>query len=159
MSRMEAPATRARTAFADRKGISDVLRGVRLGQFVRFAAVGIAATAMHFAVLLGAVELVGLPPALANGLAFLVAGFMTYLGQSLWVFDVTRHDAGQMARFLASAGGGLVANVGLMALLVQGFGVDYRLSFVFILVTVPLGTFFVNKFWVFGRDGGRYRTR
>ncbi len=118
-------------------------------QLVRFLLTGGAATLTHFAVLSLAVEWFGVPASLANGLAFCVAVGVTYAGQSFWVFQTGHHDLRQIRRFLLSAIGGFVANVGLMALIVNGVGADYRIGFAVVVVVVPLATFLVNKFWVF----------
>lgn len=119
------------------------------GEVLRFAIVGIAATATHFAVLAAGVELAGLDPVAANGIAFASAVCVTYLGQSLWVFRVAAHSLAQLRKFLTAAIGGFLANIGLMALITDGLGLHYLVGFATVTVLVPLGTFLANKFWVF----------
>jgi len=118
-------------------------------EIVRFGITGVLATATHYLVLSTLVELAGVSPTLANGAAFCVAVGVTYAGQSLWVFKVRSHGLMQVQKFLLTAMGGLLANMGLMALLNRGIGMDYRIAFVIILFVVPLGTYLINKFWVF----------
>ena len=126
-----------------------------LAQAARFGAVGLAATAVHFAVLVAGVEGAGLPPAPANGLAFLVALSVTYLGQSLWVFPGPAPDpasgprAARLARFAAAAVTGLLGNAGVMALAVDAAGLPYRAGFVLGLLVVPPLSFALARFWVF----------
>ncbi|MEM8572003.1 MAG: GtrA family protein [Pseudomonadota bacterium] len=120
------------------------------GEILRFAMVGIGATATHFGVLTLAVEAFGINPAVANGLAFCIAVCVTYLGQSYWVFSSRSASPSRMAKFLATAFGGMVANVAIMAASVDLFGLPYQVGFAISLVVVPASTFLANKFWVFG---------
>ncbi|MFV0244799.1 MAG: GtrA family protein [Qingshengfaniella sp.] len=125
-----------------------------LGQVIRFGITGITATLVHFLVLTGAVEILGLSPVLANGLAFSVAVSVTYLGQSRWVFHAKAvrgtAAAGRLSRFAVSVLAGLAGNMGIMALATRGLGLDYRIGFAAGLILVPVATFVLNKFWVFG---------
>ena len=76
---------------------------------------------------------------------------VTYLGQSLWVFREFRHSLARLRKFLVSVFAGLLANIGIMALAVQVFGLNYLVGFAAALVIVPITTFLINKFWVFRR--------
>lgn len=118
-------------------------------QIGRFGLVGIAATITHYAVLTGLVELLEWPAAVATGAAFLVALNVTYLGQAAWVFPGSERSRGQTIRFIATAVGGLVLNVAIMALLADVAGWPYQAAFAVAVVTVPALTFVVNKLWVF----------
>jgi len=127
--------------------------GLDLAEIVRFGLVGLCATAVHFLVLLFAVERLAIPASPANGLAFVSAVSVTYAGQSLWVFrDRSRQGTGQIARFALSLAIGVVANMAIMALAVHVLGLGYRAGFAIGVVVVPLLSFFVNKLWVFQGD-------
>jgi putative flippase GtrA len=80
-----------------------------------------------------------------------VAVAVTYLGQSLWVFRGSGHSLARLPKFLVSVFAGLFANIGIMALAVHVFGLNYLVGFAAALVIVPIMTFLVNKFWVFSR--------
>lgn len=119
-------------------------------ELLRFGAVGLAATAVHLAVLALAVEQLGVPPSPANGAAFICAVSVTYLGQSLWVFSGrSRHGAGQLLRFAASLVLGFLTNVGIMAFSLHVLDLPYQFGFLLGLVLVPGLSFLVNRFWVF----------
>lgn len=119
-------------------------------EILRFGIVGLTATAVHFLILTLAVEKLSIPPSPANGMAFLCALFVTYLGQSLWVFsERSRHSAAQMLRFMISLGVGLFTNIGIMALSVHGLGLGYQTGFILGLVLVPALSFPINRLWVF----------
>lgn len=119
-------------------------------EILRFGAVGLAATATHYLILRLAVEQLEIPPSPANGMAFLCALCVTYLGQSLWVFqERSRHGTGQMLRFTVSLGLGFLANMGVMAVSVHGLGLEYQGGFLLGLFLVPALSFVLNRFWVF----------
>lgn len=127
------------------------LRHIPLAEIARFAATGGAATLVHLSVLVIAVEVAGLAAAPASGLAFCVAVTVTYLSQSYWVFRDPDHTLVRVRKFLITAVGGIVANVALMAAIVDWLGLHYGVGFVAVLIVVPTATFVVNKFWVFQR--------
>jgi len=116
-------------------------------EVVRFGVVGGMATLTHFIVLNGTARLFGV--VLANGVAFCCAVWVTYFGQSIWVFKQPPLDFSRMRKFMVSAVGGLILNIGLMAFFSELLGWHYNLVFVCSLFLVPFVLFFVNKFWVF----------
>lgn len=119
-------------------------------EILRFGIVGLAATATHYVILRLAVETLAVPPTPANGLAFLCALSVTYLGQSLWVFqERSQHGTAQMLRFTVSILIGLSANMAIMALSVHALGLTYQGGFLLGLFLVPILSFVVNRFWVF----------
>ena len=135
-----------------------------LAQAARFGAVGLAATAVHYAALVGCVEGAGIPAAPANGLAFLVALSVTFLGQSAWVFPgagraarraqtlaarLAQTDLSRLARFAAAAAAGFAANAAVLALAVDAAGLPYRAGFAIGLLVVPPLSFLLARSWVF----------
>jgi putative flippase GtrA len=119
-------------------------------EILRFGCVGLAATLTHFAVLSLGVERLGLPPALANGLAFAVAVGVTWAGQSAWVFrGHGRSGPGLAARFAVSLAAGFLGNVAIMFLVTRIIGLHYRVGFVIALIVVPAGSYLLNRRWVF----------
>lgn len=119
-------------------------------EFLRFGTVGLAATGIHWIVLSLVVETFGILTSLANGLAFLCAASVTYLGQSLWVFSArSHHNAMQVLRFTLSLAIGFVANVCIMALTIHVLGLPYQAGFLLGIIVVPALSFLINRFWVF----------
>lgn len=129
--------------------VNDEMRN-SIAEVVRFCTVGLTATAVHFLILTLTVEQLAIPPSPANGLAFICALLVTYLGQSLWVFsERSRHSAAQILRFSVSLGVGMITNVGVMALSVHGLNLSYQTGFTIGLILVPVLSFPINRFWVF----------
>ena len=124
---------------------------IQLSELLRFAVVGVAATLVHFTVLTIGVELFGIPSVPMNGLAFCTAVFVTYFGQSLWVFRRPDISVARFFRFGTSIIGGLLGNVGMMALAVEILSLPYQIGFVLSVAVVSCATFLLNKFWVFGK--------
>lgn len=118
-------------------------------QVFRFAITGVLATATHYIVLRILVEIAGLKPALATAFAFCVAVLVTYIGQSRWVFQQKLSTAGGFGKFMATAVGGLLANVAIMYGAVDLLGQHYLVGFLTALFVVPTSTFIVSKLWVF----------
>lgn len=122
----------------------------RAGEVIRFGIVGVLATLTYFLILSALVEYAGINPTSANGAAFLCAVCVTYLGQSLWVFGGrNRPVLGNMFRFSVSLTITLSANVAIMAMATQVFGLGYRIGFLIACLVIPVLSFFINKLWVF----------
>ena len=126
--------------------------GDRFGEILRFGVVGLIATATHFLVLWLSIEMAGAPKALANGLAFLVALSVTYLGQSRWVFRAARRNATRALRFIVTAVGGFIANVVIMAFAIGPLGWSYRAGFVAAVCIVPALSYLASRHWVFRNE-------
>jgi putative flippase GtrA len=123
-----------------------------LRQLVRFGVVGIAATAVHAALLLMLVELAALGPVPATALAFSAAVVVTFVGQSFWVFQNISWAPRRILKFLATALGGLIGNVAIMGLSVEILRLHYLIGLGVALAVVPTATFLLSRYWVFHRD-------
>lgn len=127
----------------------DARRAAAGPQFLRFALVGVAATLTHALALTLLVEACHTDATLSNGLAFALAVQITYWGQRLWVFRRKPADARGLVRFAVTAAIGLALNVAIMALVVDGLRLDYRIGFGLALLAVPLVSFILSRKWVF----------
>ena len=121
-----------------------------VGQAARFGTVGLAATALHVAVVLALVELLAVPVLSANLLAFCAALALSYWGNHGWTFAARGRHEHHFPRFAAIALAGLVLNQGIMAGAVSGLGLDYRIGLAVVVVVVPLLSFLANRAWAFG---------
>lgn len=128
----------------------------KAGELIRFGVVGALATLTHFLLLSALVEYADINPTSANGASFLCAVFVTYIGQSLWVFrGRKRSDLSSLLRFMVSLSITLFANVAIMALTTQVFELGYRIGFLISCLIVPVLSFFINKTWVFSPVSSR----
>lgn len=112
-----------------------------------FAIIGVVNTFVHGAILLWAVETLHLHLLLAHALAFWVANLFSYIVNSRVTFKVPL-GALSYARFLLASLVALCLTLGI-AWLTNHLGVHYQIGFAIIVITVPLFSFAVIKFWAF----------
>lgn len=86
--------------------------------FLRFAAVGAVATAVHYAVLIALKELAGFDPVTATVCGFAVGVVVSYFLNSRFTFNVPHSGAGFTKFALVVAVGGVI-NAGIVALLMH----------------------------------------
>jgi putative flippase GtrA len=116
-------------------------------QLLRFGAVGIAAMAVHWAVVALLVPL-GSQPLLANIAAFAVAFNVSYAGHRHWTFAAAHTSHSTFKRFLGVALLSFALNEALYYLLLRA-GMEYRLALMVVLVAVAALTFVLSRFWAF----------
>ncbi len=125
-------------------------------QIAIFIAVGCAAAAVHFAVVLAAVETLALHPLAANAIAFGVAFVVSFGGHSRWTFPIgqEQHASARM-RFFAVALTGFVINQTAYAWALHIFGKDYyQIILPPVILGVAAATFFLSKLWAFAQPQG-----
>ena len=122
-------------------------------QVARFAIIGVGATLTHVVIVLMLVENGLLRPFWANFLAFSTALFVTYFGNHQWVFELRGDHGHHFPKFIVIALLGLALNQGIVYLVVDSLGWDYRISLFLVITAVPAITFALNRFWAFRRGG------
>ena len=127
-------------------------RRASLRRFLTYALVGVAGTAGHYAFLLTAVSLGLMTPVPASVVGALVGALINFVLNALVTFraDGQRHLAWHTAaRFFATAALAAAANGILMALLVNGLGLDYRLAQLMVTALLLCATYLINARWTF----------
>ena len=120
---------------------------VRLAWFV---AVGCVAAAVHFGVVVALVELLALPPLLANVGGWLVAFVVSFCGQWLLTFRGTGAPWQQaLPRFFLLSLGGFAVNEAAYALLLHFSALPYDLLLGLVLVGVAVMTYLLSSRWAF----------
>jgi putative flippase GtrA len=112
---------------------------------------GLAASAVHLAVALSAERWLGMAPLTANGLAFICALGVSYLGNSIVTFKVEPRRGAAFARFVALS----LASFGMNQLIVYGLtvklGWPFWASLLVVISTVPVATFVLARNWALAR--------
>jgi|CXWL01.1.fsa_nt_gi putative flippase GtrA len=90
-----------------------------LAQIVRFALVGVAATAVHFAVLIALVELAGLGPVAATTLGYIVGIAVSYTLNRLYTFKSDAPVGSSFLKFALLYGVSAFLNAGIVAMLTE----------------------------------------
>lgn len=119
-------------------------------QLVRFGCVGAVASAVHLAGVAALVPL-GLAPAWANPVAFLVAFQVSYYGHRGWTF---RQSGGAAAyrRLFVVALAGFALNEAAYVPLLKVTGIDYRVALGAILLVQAGVSFLLARGWAFRRS-------
>jgi len=117
------------------------------GQLIRFGCVGGAAAATHLGVVAALVP-AGLPPLVANALAFAVAFQVSYYGHRGWTFR-SPGGRGEYFRLLLVSLVSFALNEALYAAMLRFAPLDYRLSLALVLAAVAVFTFAGSRLWVF----------
>jgi putative flippase GtrA len=116
-------------------------------QLFRFGVVGMAAMAVHLAVVSATVPF-GLNPLIANVLAFFVAFQISYHGHRRWTFHSKNERSASYLRLLLVSLASFTLNETLYSAVLQT-GLDYRLGLLGVLIVVSGITFVLSRFWVF----------
>jgi len=118
----------------------------------RFGLVGLAATALHAAVVWTLIACARAPALPANLIAFICAFGVSFAGNYLWTFRAPGRARRAFARFLVISVSGFAANTGLLALLLTFEFLDEATAAIAAIAAVPLVTFLGARFWGFRHD-------
>jgi putative flippase GtrA len=110
------------SSLARRAGLDVLAR-----QFSRFLAVGVAATAVHYGVLIALVEAWAVHPVLATTAGFVTAALLSYALNRRYTFDEQPAFGPGLLRYYAAVSMGLLLNASVMAAL-TGWGAHYVLA-------------------------------
>jgi putative flippase GtrA len=116
-------------------------------QALRFGISGLLATGLHVIVAMAFIQFAMPAPAIANGVAFVVATTFSYLVNTMWSFSNPLHGR-NLFRYC------VVSSVGLaLAMMVSGgaehYGLHYMWGIFLVVLTVPPVTFLLHSFWTY----------
>jgi len=117
----------------------------RLG---RYAGVGVLATAAHYAVLVGCVELARWPAWIGSGIGALVGAQVAYAGNRWYTFAHRGPLGASWLRFHITAALGALVGMAIVALGVR-LGIHYLAAQVVATLVAMLLTYAVNRAWSF----------
>lgn len=120
-----------------------------MGRVLRFATVGLVATATHAGMVLLLVEGYGFAPLLANFFAFLLAVLVSFVGHYHWTFSSVNSYRTAFPRFIVIAFLGLGLSQAIMFSAVSLLSLNYRFGLIAVLMLVPGLNFLANRFWTF----------
>jgi putative flippase GtrA len=120
-----------------------------LRQLVAYASVGAAATSVHYAILIGLVELGGFQPVPATLCGYLVGGVIGYLLNRRHTFASDRPHAEAGWRFALVTFVGFCITYVLMTLFVVRMALPYLPAQVVTTILAMFVTFALNKAWTF----------
>ncbi len=116
--------------------------------FFKFAAVGVVATAAHYAVLIALTEFGGLHPVPSTICGSIVGAVVSYTLNRIFTFTVRPAYMRGLAKFMVVIGIGAAINAGIVALLIW-VGLHYMVAQVIATCVVLLWNFGVSRVAVF----------
>lgn len=121
-------------------------------QLVRYVINGLIATAVHYAVLRTGLQVVHLPSAgLANFIAALFGITVSFAGSRWFVFRQTREPIlRQAGKFVTLYAAIAVMHAILLFVWTDLWRLDYNLGFAIAIVIQVIGSYFGNRYLVFG---------
>ena len=120
-------------------------------QFARYAAIGLAATTMHYTVLAGLVESGAAAPLPATLAGYVAGGLVSYALNRRLTFAGGRPHREAGWRFALVAAGGFAWTGLLMALLAGRLGAPYLPAQAATTLAVVAWGFLANRLWTFAR--------
>ncbi|HEY2141371.1 MAG TPA: GtrA family protein [Solirubrobacteraceae bacterium] len=118
-------------------------------QFVKFGIVGVSNTLLFFAIYTVLVKGVGVWYVAASAIGYTVGAVNGFLLNRRWTFREHVGDALTPVRWTVVQGLGLLANLGLVYLFVDGTGLDELIGQACATVIVTVLTFVANRAWTF----------
>lgn len=120
-------------------------------QLLTFAAVGIAATAMHYMIAVFAIEIISIKPLYANFIAYLSAVALSYIGHSALTFKVRKNKYNALRFFVVSIGTFGMSQM-IVYFLTNYSLLSHRLVFLVVVFSIPIFSFILNKYWVYNKS-------
>jgi putative flippase GtrA len=120
-----------------------------VAQFVKFGIVGVSNTLLSFVVYILLLKVFGVWYIAASGIGFAVGAVNGFLLNRRWTFREHVGDALTPVRWFVVQGCGLLVNLGLVFVLVDGAHLDKLVGQAFATAVVVVLTFFANRAWTF----------
>ena len=121
-------------------------------QLSRYALVGVAATLVHYAILITLVEAIGWRAVPATLCGYVAGGVVSYLLNRRHTFASDRPHEEATWRFALVAFAGFCLTYGLMHVFVDRLSFPYLPAQVATTLMVMFVTFAINRAWTFGEE-------
>ncbi len=125
-----------------------------LKQLFKFGIVGGLSTLLNSAAFIFFVDVLSITPLVGNLMAFCLAFWVSYWGQSKWTFEHRNHTKEKLFKFFLVCLLGLGMNTFFVWLLMHVFSKSAYVAILPMIFITPLVVFFINKFWVFNESNG-----
>jgi putative flippase GtrA len=120
-----------------------------VAQFVKFGLVGVSNTLLTLLVYTLLLKVFGVWYVAASGIGFAVGAVNGFLWNRAWTFKGHVGDSLTPVRWFVVQTGGLLVNLGLVYVFVDGAGLDELVGQGCTIVIVTVLTFFANRSWTF----------
>ncbi len=120
-------------------------------QLACFCLVGVAGTAVHYAVFLTMVQLVGVP-IVASAMGFVLGALISFILSHRFIFVSPESYRETVLKFFGVASAGLVLNVCIVTLCITMFKLHYLAAQIVATGMVLLWNFSGNRMWTFSKE-------
>ena len=120
-----------------------------LAELTRFGIVGLSSVGFYYALLIGFVELFGVPVIFSSILAYLVSMVWNYWRQRNWAFKSDRDHRSSIPGYIMTHAIGMGINTVVLYIFAYYFGMYYILAQVFATCAVAAWSYLSLKLWVF----------
>ncbi|MGB5456765.1 MAG: GtrA family protein [Gammaproteobacteria bacterium] len=120
-----------------------------IGQFLRFAGIGVIGTLGHYTILIVLVQLWAVDPVVASCFGFVVGAVTNYILNYHFTFQSNKRHREALTKFLIVAVIGAGINGVIMYIGIENTDFNYLLVQIFATAVVLLWNFVVNKLWTF----------
>jgi putative flippase GtrA len=117
-------------------------------QPLRFIVIGLASTALYFALLLLLQPYIA-STALLAALCYAVSMAFNFIAQGLWTFARQRLSSSNVLRYVCVQGSALLANAWAMGALVDGIGLPLIPSQIAVTAVVTVFVYLLSVAWVY----------
>ena len=117
--------------------------------FIKYFISGSAAVAVHFAVLIAAVELLSTPPLLGSFAGFVAGSLINYSLQYSWTFQSKQNHKQAFSRYAVVTLSMLLLNLLIFKGSTDLLAIDYRLGQLLATIVVFLANYTVNSRYTF----------
>jgi len=122
---------------------------IRASQFLRYAGAGAIGTSLHYAVLIGLVQLARAGPVIASTAGAVCGALVNYALNHRFTFASDRPHGRALPRFALVAVAGVALNALVMAVVLAAAGPHYLVAQVIATGTVLAAGFLANRAWTF----------
>jgi putative flippase GtrA len=118
-------------------------------QFLRYAGAGAVGTLVHYATLVGLVQLAGASPVPASTAGAIAGACVNYGMNHRFTFASRKSHLHALPRFFLIAVAGVCLNAVVLAVLLAQSGIHYLLAQAITTAMVLAGGYFANRAWTF----------
>lgn len=120
-------------------------------QLTYFCLVGLAGTAVHYAVLLAMVQLVGVP-VVASAMGFVLGASISFILSHRFIFVSAASYKETVLKFFGVTSAGLVLNVCIVTVCITMFKLHYLVAQIVATGIVLIWNFSGNRIWTFSKE-------
>jgi len=118
-------------------------------RLTRFSIVGVVATGVYIVAAMIAVEVGGVAPVIGATIGYCASFLVSYIGHLRFTFAVPGRYRDYVLKSAVSSAAAFFLSTIVMWMATKILRIDYRVALVAVAIIIPIGSYLVNRFWVF----------